>query len=145
MAWIIILLPIIIYNEMPKLFGQEVLLKVAPYDPRDLMRGDYVELTFEEISDDSKIYNELLYSVIKTDETNVAHLVKMTDKKPKGCLFIKGEKEYKSASRVTYGIEHYFASKKEIKKIERGHGSLYAKVKIDKTGRARLVGVETKN
>lgn len=30
--------------------GQEVLLKVAPIDPRDLMRGDYVRLDYE-ISD----------------------------------------------------------------------------------------------
>lgn len=30
--------------------GQEIVLKTAPVDPRDLMRGDYVRLEYEEIS-----------------------------------------------------------------------------------------------
>ena len=45
--WTLITLGIFMYNEIHLAKGEEVILKVIPYDPRDFLRGDYVTLNYE--------------------------------------------------------------------------------------------------
>ena len=43
----IVILSIIAVKWFTIFFGQEILLKIEPVDPRDLFRGDYVALRYE--------------------------------------------------------------------------------------------------
>jgi uncharacterized membrane-anchored protein len=44
---ILVLLAMIVARAAPLVFGETVLLRVVPVDPRDLFRGDYVILSYE--------------------------------------------------------------------------------------------------
>ena len=60
--------------------GTEVLLRLAPVDPRSLMQGDYMALDFEvtrKISYDSKSG----YVVVKVGDDRVAEFVRIQDGK----------------------------------------------------------------
>jgi len=44
---IVILILILMSSYYIILFGEEIILKAAPVDPRDVFRGDYIELKYE--------------------------------------------------------------------------------------------------
>ncbi len=46
-AQLVILVAMIALRAIPLVTGQTVLVKVAPVDPRDLFRGDYVILSYD--------------------------------------------------------------------------------------------------
>lgn len=43
---LVILIAMLVINAWPLWYGQSIYLKVQPVDPRDLMRGDYVTLSY---------------------------------------------------------------------------------------------------
>lgn len=107
--------------------GQSIYLRTAPVDPRDLFRGDYVQLNYEvsniipyyqKISDYAKISKGgELYTVLKEHEDGLAELVFVTDKKPEHGLYLRGQFLYwgygdaidqKRPLSIRYGIEKYF-------------------------------------
>lgn len=93
--------------------GVEVLLQIAPVDPRDLLRGDYVTFQYNISRLDSyysqkqKIENgDTVYVVLR--QNGKYWVMKSIQKtKPAGDdLFIKGKVE--GDGRIIYGIEQYF-------------------------------------
>lgn len=109
--------------------GERVLVRTAPIDPLDPMRGYYARLDYE-ISTvprslcrdgvagwfaDDTIYSRQMrdrrvYAVLERDDSGVAGLVALTDREPTGGLFLRGRVDFVSAQsiRVRYGIEAMF-------------------------------------
>jgi uncharacterized membrane-anchored protein len=115
--------------------GRTIYLRTVPFDPRDMFRGDYVRLRYEISSIEKKYFRDGLaeeakdttshryrgrpvYVVLKVDDSNLANVVYVTDKKPaRGKLYIRGRANYdydSSYINVLYGIEAYF--------VEQGKG-----------------------
>jgi uncharacterized membrane-anchored protein len=119
--------------------GRTIYLRTVPFDPRDLFRGDYVRLRYEISSIDKKYFRDGLatetkdtashryrgrpvYVVLKVDDSNLASVVCVTDKKPcKGELYIRGRCDYSYDSswiNILYGIEAYFVEQGKGKQLE---------------------------
>jgi uncharacterized membrane-anchored protein len=120
--------------------GRPILLRTAPIDPNDPMRGDYVRLDYD-ISNASKescrdgvlkmfpstdyVYTRQwrdtrVYAVLKWDAAGLAQLDHLTDQRPAAGIFIRGRIDSFSARsvRVRYGIEAYFMQQGVARKLE---------------------------
>lgn len=149
--WTTITLIIMASNSLS--FGaKEVLLKVRPVDPRDMLRGDYVILDFD-ISHAKNAYcaaNEDFYINLKT--IGKFAVAESYGKKEGSELFIKGKCKYSTIgvpvrnngdNVIIFGIENYFVKEGTGRKIENfiNSGDAYAKVKIDKNGKAKVIDI----
>jgi uncharacterized membrane-anchored protein len=119
--------------------GRTVYLRTVPVDPRDFFRGDYVRLRYEisnvakeyfrdglaaEAKDtDSRRYRDRpVYVVLKVDDSNLADIDYVTDKKPRdGKLYIRGRRDYicNGSLDIRYGIEAYFVEQGKGEQLER--------------------------
>lgn len=127
--------------------GTPVLLKVAPVDPWDVFRGEYVRLEYDitrikgeglELGNDRQ---QDVYVVLEKGE-KYWHAAGIYMDKPvltSGQIFVKGEIDYydklKDEYHVSYGIESYY--------VEEGTGMVLqrarvfdAQVRIDRFGSA---------
>ena len=116
--------------------GTEVLLRLAPVDPRSLMQGDYMALDYEimcEIGYKSKSG----YIVVKVDGDRVAKFVRRQDSKKTNngelVIFYK-----KHEGRLTIGADNYFFQEGSAKKFE---NAKYGLLKVDSDGNSILVGL----
>ena len=128
-------------------FGDEIVLKVAPVDTKDLFRGDYVDLVYEistidlnetpydlEFSKGEAIYGTLSQKGEFWTLDSVSH------DRPKtrvGQVFMKGRVTRSADYRVSvdWGIESYFLPEGAGRPIERQRdGNLSALVAVDSSG-----------
>ena len=142
--WVILAAVFALSGEFTMRTGKEVLLKTVPVDPRDLLRGDYVTLSYE-ISRLPKVHRfdigQTVYVVLKTDDKNVATVDSYSYTIPKNKFFIKGKvhKFLWSGREIKYGIESYFVKEGTGKELENKlRTGTYAKVLIDKNGNAKV-------
>lgn len=116
--------------------GTEILLRLAPVDPRSLMQGDYMALDFEvtrKISYDSKSG----YVVVKVGDDKVAEFVRVQNDKDvnDGEHLIRYKKH---EGRLTIGADNYFFQEGSAKKFE---NAKYGLLKVDSDGNSILVGL----
>jgi uncharacterized membrane-anchored protein len=116
--------------------GTEILLRLAPVDPRSLMQGDYMALDFEvtrKISYDSKSG----YVVVKVGDDRVAEFVRIQDGKGvnNGEFIIRYKRHN---GRLTIGADNYFFQEGSAKKFE---NAKYGLLKVDSDGNSILVGL----
>jgi uncharacterized membrane-anchored protein len=116
--------------------GTEVLLRLAPVDPRSLMQGDYMALDFEvtrKISYDSKSG----YVVVKVGDDRVAEFVRIQDGKGvnNGEFIIRYKRHN---GRLTIGADNYFFQEGSAKKFE---NAKYGLLKVDSDGNSILIGL----
>jgi len=118
----------------PRLTGDEYRIAVAPIDPIDPFRGAYVELDYGILSGFSPERGREVWVPIRD-----GRLGGPTRPRPEG-----------PALRCRYGdrgtecgIESFFASQDEAKRLERvlGGGAI-ARIKVDGAGRAAIIGIE---
>lgn len=109
--------------------GEQVLVRTAPIDPNDPMRGEYARFSYEistvprELCRDGvagwfddvprhsrEFRDRRVYAELERDATGVVHVASLTDRKPTGGLFIRGRTEWIDTRfvRVRYGIEAFF-------------------------------------
>ena len=111
-------------REWIHLFGETVYLRTAPVDPRDVFRGDYVELTYEIATPEQALLAPMptkeylpVYATLEIDHKRIATLRQLTTEPPAG-LYIKGAigpHSYNfNRGQIKYGIEKYF--------VEQGSG-----------------------
>jgi uncharacterized membrane-anchored protein len=113
-------------REWIRLTGRPVYLRSAPVDPRDVMRGDYVRLSY----DISHVPRELwhgpppprstnldamprdtrVYASLQLKEDGVAQLVSLGLAQPHDGLYIRGRTETSSLGQINvrYGLEALF-------------------------------------
>ncbi|MBO7144378.1 MAG: GDYXXLXY domain-containing protein [Salinivirgaceae bacterium] len=118
--------------------GTEILLKLAPVDPRSLMQGDYMELNYEVTNQIRISDGNGKYVVVKVGSDGVAKYERQQDDKElnEGELLIC----YKvnSKRRKCIGAENYF--------FQEGTGNKFADaeyglLKVDDDGNCVLVGL----
>ncbi|TCS83847.1 GDYXXLXY domain-containing protein [Tepidibacillus fermentans] len=157
--YIVMIVPVLILLSMSFLptmtyfFGEEILLKTKPLDPRDLFRGDYVSLRYE-INDVpfnlfpeelksgkefSKFRDKDLYAILQR-KGNFYTVEKISFTKPNHPYYLKakvnlyGPLNEMSAQNVyvDYQIDRYFVPENTGEDLEKQarEGNLVAKVKV---------------
>lgn len=118
-------------REAIYLFGDEILLRTAPVDPRDIFRGDYVTLRYDiepwiskqlsalKQSDQSLNQGDEFFVTLTNDADGFAQPVEFTTSQPDG-LFIKGR--VTSYGRFSLGIERYYVEQGQGIEIENTQG-----------------------
>jgi uncharacterized membrane-anchored protein len=153
-AQIAILLGMIALRAAPLMTGQTVLVRVAPVDPRDLFRGDYVILSYDfsrvprdgieglsekERGSWSKLEGRTVYVPLVPD-TNRVHwrAEKVTVVKPAAGPFLKGRMgPYGS---LEFGIEAYYVQEGTGRRYEQAirDRKLSAELAVTSSGKAAL-------
>lgn len=120
--------------------GQLVLLKLAPVDPRSLMQGDYMDLSYEivqNVGNENK--SKRGYYVVNLDSNGLAQRVRL-QKEPTP----KKEGEYlikytlSNSGNIHIGAESYFFQEGHARKYEKAK---YGGLKIDDKGNSVLTGL----
>lgn len=144
--WIALAAGTTLYNEMILQNGTEILLKVKPVDPRDLLRGDYVALHYEinTLPENMKVeYREREVYVTLSEQADKTYKISNVGFEiPKNKIFLKGELYGK---RIYYpGIEKYFIKEGKGKEIEKKlqNGGI-VKISAGKNGYARIKTIIT--
>jgi uncharacterized membrane-anchored protein len=139
---------------LPILTGDTVLLQVAPVDPRDLMRGDYVILSypcsrvpFDGIdgqkqkygSDDDWIGRQVYTTLERSPDGRHWTTGRISFAKPKQGTFLRGK--IQEWGRIEYGIEAYFVQEGKGLKYEEAvrRRQLWAEMSVAPDGQARLI------
>ena len=146
----IILLGFIGYNYYTLTQGHEILLKTVPVDPRDLFRGDYVNLRYEISTIDlsrtpyDMPFNsgEDVFAILtKGDKfwsvTRVAHYSQPLQRN-EVCIKGKVASSYENRINVDWGIESYFVPEGKGRDIEREIRDVSVLVSVDRTCRALI-------
>ena len=141
--------------------GRPVTVTVTGVDPRDLMRGQYVELAypFSRINldrvqcdlDRYRVYQygDILYVSLSGEVDPTVTRIGM--EKPADGIFLKGRVNRRfsgsplSTIEVEYGIESYFTNPdraEELDEILRGSDSLRVRLMVDDDGDVRIADLE---
>jgi len=136
--------------------GDTILLRVAPVDPRDLFRGDYVILSYD-ISQptrdgsvaanrswdaQSHLAGQTIYTRLAPDADGKHwHADGYQLEPPTDGKFIRGT--VANFGNVTYGIEQYFVQEGKGLEYEQAvrERKLSAEVALDRQGNAQLKGL----
>lgn len=146
---LIIIFSIIIFKTAVLTGGTEVLLRIEPVDPRDPLRGDHLNFSYEISSPNSSLFN---YSPIKEGDTVYVPLeqqgkywvavssVQKTKPIGKGKIFLRGKilSAYDNRIQIIYGIEDYFIPEGTGQDFSFWRQEASARVSIDKDGNAVL-------
>jgi uncharacterized membrane-anchored protein len=155
-----IIFAIIIFKLYVSFSGTKVMLRIAPVDPRHLLRGDYIALQYDISNLNCYAYKERIkngdtvYVVLRqSGKYWVAQNVQKT-KPIEGELFIKGkvksgglesqtdqfsyQRSCNSSIHIVYGIEQYFIPEGKGRNFSFWNNELAALVAIDDNGNALL-------
>lgn len=146
----IILIGFIGYNYYTLTQGHEILLKTVPVDPRDLFRGDYVNLHYEiSIIDLSRTGYDMPFNsgedvfaiLVKSDKFWLINRVGHYKQPLQGnevCIKGKVASSYENRINVDWGIESYFVPEGKGRDIEQNIREVSVKVSVDQTCRALI-------
>jgi len=148
--WIIILVNLIILlgvfnnsivkKERLRSDGQLILLELVPVDPRSLMQGDFMRLSYAISSNvNSDSISKRGFCVVKLEENGVGKKVRIQDERSP---LNENEHliEYTSASwsGINIGAESFFFQEGDAEKYE---DAKYGGVKVDQRGNSLLIGL----
>jgi uncharacterized membrane-anchored protein len=142
--------------------GTEVRLAVVPVDPRDILRGDYVILSYdlsmldarELAGDDEFDWNDTIYVTIeKKPDSDLWQAVAITHARPEGRIALKGsvvdvrdetdrgEGQPRCADckryGVEYGLEQFFVPEGKGRELERVRNDQRMQVDVAVSGGGR--------
>lgn len=130
--WVAVAAGFIASKQFTLKTGKTVVLETVPVDPRDLLRGDYVilsykigQLEFGNLNSEKKNYNhgEIVY-VGLVPKGKYWEAVSVSSKRPteSSTVFIKGRITQGWGGRigVNYGIESYFVPEGKGREFEQG-------------------------
>jgi len=154
---IVVLLAMIAGRSEPLVRGQTVLLRVAPINPRDLFRGDYVILSyrFNRIPSSGieglprytypskELQGRTVYvSLVPERDGKHWRAERFTAERPAGGTFLRGT--IGRGNQIHFGIESYYVQEGTGLKYEQAvrDGRLYAKVAVSPSGQAVLRGLQ---
>ncbi|MCP2042643.1 GDYXXLXY domain-containing protein [Pontibacter sp. HSC-36F09] len=123
--------------------GQLVLLSLAPVDPRSLMQGDYMVLSYaiSQTQELEKLPNRG-YAVVQLDSQNVAQLVRyQPEKEPlhDDEILLRYSK---GGWSLNLGAESYFFEEGQAETFEK---AAYGGLRVDDAGNSILVGLYDEN
>ncbi|MEK7660359.1 MAG: GDYXXLXY domain-containing protein [Patescibacteria group bacterium] len=161
---IVVIVSIIIFKLSVLTGGTDIMLKIVPVDPRDVLRGDYVTFEYEISSVESyyarseRIKNgDMVYVVLSPDGKyyGVSNIQK--NKPVNGQLFIKGRVDrgaeesqadvgvYRTFGgvdlHIVYGIEEYYIPEGKGRNMSFWNTDAAARVSVDENGNAALKSI----
>ena len=163
---LLVLVSMIAIHAVPFIFGERILLKVQPVDPRDLFRGDYVVLRYgfsrvppggiagaptkpyrhDAYRTQDSWWNDRAVYVSLEPEADGKHYRAsgVSVDRPNSGRYIKGK--FTRGWRGTdlhFGIEAFYVQEGEGRRIERlrNANQLSAEIALTPWGQARLCGV----
>jgi len=162
-AQVAVLAGMIGLHAAPLMFGETIRLKVEPVDPRDLMRGDYVLLSYD-ISRvpkdgiegipgahntsgrywnrDEWLEERIVYVTLEPEaDGKLWRGVKTSVSKPASGKFIRGKySRQRGTPRILFGIEAFYVQEGAGRKLEQARNArnLVAEVALLSSGRAAL-------
>jgi len=132
-------------KEQIRTGGREVLLELAPVDPRSLIQGDYMMLRYAESTFPNR--QQLTVSkgtlVLALDDDNVGTYVRMDDGSPLAANELRLKfRTISERGEFGIGAESYF--------FQEGHAGFYERarygvVRVDESGNNVLVGLADEN
>lgn len=147
-----VLFGLIFFYQSIVIGGTEIILKTQPIDPRDLLRGSYVNLNYEisspgSLVEPSQFLNgDTVYVSLARDTGGVWWATGASRAKPTSGIFLKGMVVDSGGFRsmtVRYGIESYFVDPERASELETAarRGALYMRVAVDSNGTGVVRGV----
>ena len=155
---VVVLLAMIALRALPLLFGDTVLIRVVPVDPRDLFRGDYVVLGYEfsrvpaagidglppEIAGvRSRDWEGRTVYVSLAPEPDGAHwrAGMVGIHRPAGGRYLRGR--IAGYNRLEFGIEAYYVQEGKGREYEKAvqERRLSAEIAVTSSGQAALRGL----
>jgi uncharacterized membrane-anchored protein len=117
---------------------RHVLIQVQPVDPHDLMRGEYVALSYG-ISRLDAPAGTVYVPLYRLDGAWTGN--RTLTEQPNGGTFIRGRSN--GSGRIDYGIETFYVPEGKARSYEEAvlQRRLYARVALAGDGRARLEGL----
>jgi uncharacterized membrane-anchored protein len=145
---LLVLLSVLGFKQYTLWTGETVLLEVAPLDPRDPFRGDYVTVRYEisridtaELLAGDRYPSGGVYVELREGDDGLFHAVAVHEDRERsfdGTVLIKGCVDYGGQSgslTVDYGIEQIFIPEGSGEQIPFGGDHVVAvKVKVDRFG-----------
>ncbi|GIW66907.1 MAG: hypothetical protein KatS3mg095_0805 [Candidatus Parcubacteria bacterium] len=146
---LVIIFSIIIFKMSVLTGGNEILLKVAPVDPKDALRGDHLTFSYDISNLNHYLFD---YSPIREGDTIYVPLkqqgkywiavsgIKKTKPVNEGEVFLRGKilRIYGNRIQVIYGIEDYFIPEGTGQSFTFWKKEIAAMVIVDKNGNAVL-------
>lgn len=111
-----------LYAHAPIYFGKEILVRTDLYDPRDMFRGNYVDLSYEFSNvnggrDEKRgAGGDKIYAVLKPNNDGVYALEYVSANRPEDGVFLSGRIDM--WGRANFGIEAYFLPKDKATQLE---------------------------
>lgn len=144
---IFILLVIIFQKESILRNGTDIVLKVEPVDPRSILQGDYVQLSYN-ISESKSLKDNSnqVFVLLEKNEKGIYEVAAIYDDKQEAKQHLKKDqvlitgKTY--GETITYGIEHFFVEEGKGEEVEAD--AKYAKVRVGANGDAILLELTSK-
>ena len=134
--------------------GREITLSIAPVDPRDLFRGEYVRLGYDItrvplslLEGPAPKPNETLYVTLEKKEDGAWRAVGLTRRVPDGVnpdqVVLRGRADPRDLGWMRYGIENYFVPQGKGPQLEAmaRDRKLAVLVAVNKAGNAAIKGL----
>ena len=136
-AFTVVLAGMIWQQQQRLAHGREVILRVRPFDPRDLLLGHYVTLQFDissipasafpsSVPDGNRVRGRSVYVVLRKEAGSPFWTLSRASWEPPAGLapdevMLKGRAQhaFDGRVRVAYGIERYYAPKERARALER--------------------------
>ncbi len=143
---LIILIVIIFQKETILRNGTDIILKVEPVDPRSIIQGDYVQLSYNISQIDSDERYDRVYVLVEKNSKGIYQMKGIYDtieeaKKERTDdhqVIVTGKA---NGNTITYGIENFFIE--EGTGIEVEQNAKYANIKVGSNGDAILISVSS--
>ncbi|MEM6300003.1 MAG: GDYXXLXY domain-containing protein [Bacteroidota bacterium] len=123
--------------------GQLILLELAPVDPRSLIQGDYMRLSYAVSTRVPDSIPKQGYCVVELDENGVGQRLRfqaLSTPLNKGEYLIKYQ-DQGGWQGIKVGAESFFFQEGEAQKYEEAE---YGGLKVDREGNSLLVGLYNK-
>jgi uncharacterized membrane-anchored protein len=134
-------LGLVLHKEWVRRHGAQVFLRLAPVDPRSLMQGDYMRLSYVVANDAQSAWSEATPDdarlVLALDERRVGSFVRFDDGRP----LQVGEVLIRCRVRAGFarlGAESYFFQEGQGERYAR---AAYGELRVTGAGEALLVGL----
>ena len=136
-------------REWVRRTGRTIWLRSAPVDPRDVMRGDYVRVTYDmsnvpralcrgRLASTNESFEALqpdtrVYATLRTDEDGIAELVSLSLERPSAGLFMRGrtQRSWGERLQVRYGVEALFLQQGQGRQLEQQPDREAARVPLE--------------
>ncbi len=135
-----------------EIWGREILIQTAPYDPYDFLSGYHAALRYEisqlpdDVEKDAYEMNDPVFVLLAPDPNDTWQIESVhaepVDPLEENAVMLRGRI---SRDRIFYGIEHFYFPETQRDEINSGlrenPDKSYARIKVSRDGHAVLLGL----